>query len=363
MIDGATTTLSSSLATTASSASALARRNRVRSCALAPSALKKTKRRTPAASAAWTMRHVAMPLSSSIEPRGWSRMAAARCTTVVTPRSALRNDGGSARSPRAIWTRTRSAPSRRGSRTRQRTGVRAAVRRRSTAEPTRPVAPVSSSMRPAGYAPAPTDPALSPARARRAPRRRRWRPGRPPARPPVRAPGGRPSAGGAGSPRSSLSWAASTCGLASPSAATHGAPHHPTSCTKGANCMAWRPSRAEKLYPDAPDHLGPPFGRMPRPTRRTTARGTRFMAYVITEPCIGTKDNSCVEVCPVDCIHPTPDEPDYDSVEMLYIAPEECIDCDACVEACPVDACFAEDQVPDEWNKYVQINADYFKKA
>ena len=85
------------------------------------------------------------------------------------------------------------------------------------------------------------------------------------------------------------------------------------------------------------------------------------MAYVIAEPCIGQKDNSCVEVCPVDCIHPTPDEPDYDSVEMLYIDPEECIDCDACVEACPVDACFAEDQVPEEWGNFVQINADYFK--
>src|SRR4026207_388251 len=84
------------------------------------------------------------------------------------------------------------------------------------------------------------------------------------------------------------------------------------------------------------------------------------MAYVIAEPCIGTKDNSCVEVCPVDCIHPTPDEPDYESVEMLYIDPEECIDCDACVEACPVDACFAEDQLPSEWEKYTQINADYF---
>ena len=59
------------------------------------------------------------------------------------------------------------------------------------------------------------------------------------------------------------------------------------------------------------------------------------MAYVIAEPCIDTKDNSCVEVCPVDCIHPTPDEPDYDAVTMLYIDPEECIDCDACVEACP----------------------------
>src|SRR4029434_6621918 len=78
----------------------------------------------------------------------------------------------------------------------------------------------------------------------------------------------------------------------------------------------------------------------------------RSMAYVIAEPCIGTKDNSCVEVCPVDCIHPTPDEPDYDNVEQLYIDPDECIDCDACVEACPVDACFAEDQLPEEWAKY-----------
>ena len=51
-----------------------------------------------------------------------------------------------------------------------------------------------------------------------------------------------------------------------------------------------------------------------------------YMAYVIAEPCIDTKDNSCVEVCPVDCIHPTPDEADYDEVKMLYIDPDECID-------------------------------------
>jgi NAD-dependent dihydropyrimidine dehydrogenase PreA subunit len=84
------------------------------------------------------------------------------------------------------------------------------------------------------------------------------------------------------------------------------------------------------------------------------------MAYVIAEPCIGTKDNSCVEVCPVDCIHPTPDEPDYEEATMLYIDPEECIDCDACVEACPVDACFAEDQLPDEWQHYSKLNSDYY---
>ena len=85
------------------------------------------------------------------------------------------------------------------------------------------------------------------------------------------------------------------------------------------------------------------------------------MAYVIAEPCIGTKDNWCVEVCPFDCIHPTPDEPDYDTVEQLHIDPDECIDCDACVEACPVDACFAEDQLPAEWEKYVEVNAEYYK--
>src|ERR1700710_476261 len=85
------------------------------------------------------------------------------------------------------------------------------------------------------------------------------------------------------------------------------------------------------------------------------------MAYVIAEPCIGTKDNSCVEVCPVDCIHPTPDEPDYDKVEQLFIDPEECIDCDACVEACPVDACFAEDQLPDEWQRFAEATLQYCK--
>ena len=85
------------------------------------------------------------------------------------------------------------------------------------------------------------------------------------------------------------------------------------------------------------------------------------MAYVINEPCIGTKDTSCVEVCPVDCIHPTPDEEGFDAHDQLYIDPDECIDCDACVEACPVDAITPEDQVPPEWQKYIQINADFYK--
>ena len=85
------------------------------------------------------------------------------------------------------------------------------------------------------------------------------------------------------------------------------------------------------------------------------------MTYVIAEPCIAVKDNSCVEVCPVDCIHPTPDEPDYGDHEQLYIDPDECIDCDACVEACPVDAIFAQDQLPSEWIRFTEINADYYR--
>lgn len=85
------------------------------------------------------------------------------------------------------------------------------------------------------------------------------------------------------------------------------------------------------------------------------------MAYVINEPCCGTKDTACTEVCPVDCIHPTPDEPDFELHDQLYIDPDECIDCDACVEACPVDAITPADLVPPEWAKYVEINAAYFR--
>ena len=82
------------------------------------------------------------------------------------------------------------------------------------------------------------------------------------------------------------------------------------------------------------------------------------MTYVIAGSCI--KDDACLEVCPVDCIHPQLGAPDFETAEQLYIDPEVCIDCDACVEACPVDACFAEDQLPEEWAKYTPINAEYY---
>ena len=84
------------------------------------------------------------------------------------------------------------------------------------------------------------------------------------------------------------------------------------------------------------------------------------MAYVITDACIGTKDRSCVDVCPVDCIHPTASEDDTDDI-MLYIDPDECIDCGACEPACPVTAIFAEDDVPDQYKEYTELNAKWYK--
>ena len=76
------------------------------------------------------------------------------------------------------------------------------------------------------------------------------------------------------------------------------------------------------------------------------------MAYVIVDPCVGVKDKACVPACPVDCI--------YEGERMLYIHPEECIDCGACVEPCPVDAIFVADELPEKWKFYEQINAKFF---
>ncbi len=73
------------------------------------------------------------------------------------------------------------------------------------------------------------------------------------------------------------------------------------------------------------------------------------MAYVITEPCIGVKDASCLDVCPVDCIYTT------DADNMYFIHPDECIDCGACESVCPVSAIFPEDAVPDKWKNYTEI--------
>lgn len=85
------------------------------------------------------------------------------------------------------------------------------------------------------------------------------------------------------------------------------------------------------------------------------------MAFVIADPCIGTKDSSWVNVCPVDCIHPSKGEAQFDEVMQLYIDPDVCIDCGACVPECPVTAIFPLDDVPENWRKYIDMNADWFK--
>jgi len=85
------------------------------------------------------------------------------------------------------------------------------------------------------------------------------------------------------------------------------------------------------------------------------------MAYVITQPCIGVKDGACVSVCPVDVIHPTPQEAEYAAADQLFINPTDCIDCGVCVDACPVNAIFAEQDVPAQWQSFIEKNAAHFR--
>jgi ferredoxin/flavodoxin---NADP+ reductase len=82
------------------------------------------------------------------------------------------------------------------------------------------------------------------------------------------------------------------------------------------------------------------------------------MAFVITQACCN--DAGCATACPVDCIHPMPDDPDFGHTEMLYIDPSRCIDCAACAEVCPVDAIFPDDELPSSQTAYASINAHYF---
>ena len=84
------------------------------------------------------------------------------------------------------------------------------------------------------------------------------------------------------------------------------------------------------------------------------------MPFIITDPCIETKDTACVDVCPVDCIHPRKDEPEFALTTMLYIHPEECIDCGACVPACPVAAIYESiDATPSNQKDLIEANAIY----
>jgi NAD-dependent dihydropyrimidine dehydrogenase PreA subunit len=86
------------------------------------------------------------------------------------------------------------------------------------------------------------------------------------------------------------------------------------------------------------------------------------MPFIIAEPCINTKDTACVDVCPVDCIHPTKNEAEFEAATQLYINPVECIDCGACEPACPVEAIFEQEALPDKWKSFIEVNANYFNK-
>lgn len=73
------------------------------------------------------------------------------------------------------------------------------------------------------------------------------------------------------------------------------------------------------------------------------------MSFV--NPARNAKYADCVDSCPVDCF--------YEDATMLYINPNECIDCDACVRVCPVDAIFIDSEVPQKWQNYIAINAEF----
>jgi NAD-dependent dihydropyrimidine dehydrogenase PreA subunit len=77
------------------------------------------------------------------------------------------------------------------------------------------------------------------------------------------------------------------------------------------------------------------------------------VTYVIAQTCVDVKDKACIEECPVDCI--------YEGARMLYIQPDECVDCGACEPVCPVEAIYYEDDVPVEWAAYTEANAVFFE--
>lgn len=82
------------------------------------------------------------------------------------------------------------------------------------------------------------------------------------------------------------------------------------------------------------------------------------MPFVIAAPCVA--DYSCVEVCPVDCIAPGPQEDGFDQAEQLYIDPARCIECGICAAVCPVTAIYSAESLPSRWASYAEVNRSYF---
>src|SRR5205085_8174651 len=108
-------------------------------------------------------------------------------------------------------------------------------------------------------------------------------------------------------------------------------------------------------YPRAssgPIELTPPVLRYYRAV--PIYEGVSRVTYVIAETCVDVKDKACIEECPVDCI--------YEGNRMLYIHPDECVDCGACEPVCPVEAIFYEDDVPEQWKNYYAVNVEFFEE-
>ena len=84
------------------------------------------------------------------------------------------------------------------------------------------------------------------------------------------------------------------------------------------------------------------------------------MTRVMTDIC--EKHLACVDVCPVDCIHPRSEEEGFADAPQLYINPDECIDCGACEAVCPVNAIFPEEEVPEQYQSSIQANSNHYKK-
>ncbi|BDY26991.1 MULTISPECIES: FAD-dependent oxidoreductase [Mycolicibacterium] len=84
------------------------------------------------------------------------------------------------------------------------------------------------------------------------------------------------------------------------------------------------------------------------------------MPHVITQSCCS--DGSCVYACPVNCIHPSPDEPGFATAEMLYIDPDACVDCGACVSACPVGAIGPDTRLEPKQLPFIELNAAFYPK-
>ena len=78
------------------------------------------------------------------------------------------------------------------------------------------------------------------------------------------------------------------------------------------------------------------------------------MTYVVTSPCIDVKDQSCIPVCPVDCI--------YEGGRMMYIHPDECIECGACEAACPVSAIWYSEDLTADGDEFLAANASFFDR-